>query len=223
MFERQATMIKIRVDECELEVEAGKNLLQACLQNGIYIPSLCYLDGIDPMAASCRMCWVEIEGTHQPVAACTVAVQAGMVVKTDTPAVRRLQKTALRFLLSVHDVDCRNCPANRQCELQRSARFLKVGLKSKHLPSYLKQPAIVPLFPGLEYYPNRCILCGKCLAVCREPQGRPVLTFAQRGFDTVVSYFGPPDSNAQACEDCQACARICPVAALIFKVPRGDP
>jgi bidirectional [NiFe] hydrogenase diaphorase subunit len=90
-----------------------------------------------------------------------------MVVRTDTPAVRRLQKTGLRLLLSVHVVDCKSCPANKNCELQNLAKFLKVGLKPKTLKRYFKQPEADDTHPYLSYYPNRCVLCRKCLQVCR--------------------------------------------------------
>jgi bidirectional [NiFe] hydrogenase diaphorase subunit len=102
-----------------------------------------------------------------PVPPYTVKVAGQMVVRTDTPAVRRLQKTGLRLLLSVHVVDCKSCPANKNCELQNLAKFLKVGLKPKTLKRYFKQPEADDTHPYLSYYPNRCVLCRKCLQVCR--------------------------------------------------------
>jgi bidirectional [NiFe] hydrogenase diaphorase subunit len=98
-------MLKLRVDDQEIKTKEGKTVLQACLDNQIYIPNLCYLEDMESPSASCRMCFVEIEGMPQPVPSCTVQVNEDMVVKTDTPVVRQLQRTALRLLLSVHDVD----------------------------------------------------------------------------------------------------------------------
>jgi predicted molibdopterin-dependent oxidoreductase YjgC len=135
-------MVSILVDQKKIEVQEGTSVLKACLENGITIPNLCYLKEVDPAPASCRLCFVEIDGVDRPVAACSVPVQATMVVRTDTPAVRRLQRTALKLLLSVHDVDCKNCPANRKCALQHLARFLNVGLKPKGLQHHLKEPVI---------------------------------------------------------------------------------
>jgi len=106
-------MPKFLVDNKEIEAKQGTTLLKACLDNQIYIPNLCYLESIDPPSVSCRMCFVEIEGERQPVPSCTVLIKDDMVVKTDTPAVRQLQRTALRLLLSVHHVDCKNCQANK--------------------------------------------------------------------------------------------------------------
>ena len=210
-------MPKIRVDNQEIEVQEGKTVLQACLDNGIYIPNLCYIESMDAPSASCRMCFVEIEGVQQPITSCTMLVKENMVVKTDTESVRKLQRTALRLLLSVHDVDCKNCHANKKCEIQNIARFLKVGLKSKNLTQHFKEPEVIQEHPLLDYYPNRCVLCGKCYHVCRSQHGRTFLTFAKRGFDTTISFFGVEDSSLLDCYTCNACVDICPVGALAPK------
>ncbi len=165
---------------------------------------------------------MEIDGRPAPVTACTEAVADGMVVRTDTPAVRRLQRAGLKLLLSVHDVDCRNCPANKRCELQRLARFLKAGLNAKPLQTRLKTPAVDDSHPHLVHYPNRCVLCGRCIAVCARTGGHASLNFARRGLDTVVSSYGHGAANL-ACPTCAACAAVCPVGALTLKpAPAAD-
>ncbi|MFZ0134493.1 MAG: 2Fe-2S iron-sulfur cluster-binding protein [Desulfobacterales bacterium] len=210
-------MVSIVVDRKEIEVVEGTSLLAACLDNGIAVPHLCYLEGCDRQPASCRLCWVEIEGVRNPVAACTVPVRAAMVVRTDAPAVRRLQKTALRLLLSVHAVDCKNCPANRRCALQDLARLLGIGLRPGAWPRRLKEPPVDTRHPCLDYYPNRCVLCGRCVAVCRQAHDRPELTFVKRGIGTVVGFFDRNDVSRRDCAACRRCIDACPVAALIFK------
>lgn len=211
--------VKILVDNKTIEVEEGTNLLQACLDNNIYIPNLCYLNGMDNPPASCRMCFVEIEGEQKPVASCTVHVKEGMVVKTETPDVRQLQRTALKLLLSMHHVDCAHCPANKKCELQRIAKYLKVGLKPKNLELFLREPEIYDEHPILNYYPNRCVLCGKCIHACKTRNEKPFLAFAKRGFDTVITFYGEKTSNdiQIPCENCLACIEICPVGAFTLK------
>jgi len=208
-------MIKILVDDKEIEAKEGTNLLKVCLENDVYIPNLCYLEEMEHPSASCRMCFVEVEGDEKPVASCTAKVRAGMVVRTDTPAVRRLQRSALRLLLSVHDVDCAHCPANKNCELQSMAKFLKVGLKTKGLEQFLKEPQIDEEHPVLNYYPNRCVLCGRCVFVSQKRREKPFLAFAKRGFQTIISFHGEEERFSD--ETYMACVEVCPVGAITLK------
>ena len=210
-------MVKLLVDNKEIEARERTSLLQACLDNEIYIPNLCHLEWLEHPPASCRMCFVEIKGEDKPVTSCTVKVKEGMVVRTDTLPVRRLQQTAFRLLLSVHDLDCRQCPANKICELQRIAKFLKIGLKPKPLERVLKDIDIDEDHPCLDYHPNRCVLCGKCIHVCRKEHGQSFLTLAKRGFDTVISFYGAKDAATIPCAKCIACIEICPVGAITSK------
>ena len=210
-------MIKITVDNRELEIEEGTTLLEACLENGVYIPNLCYVKEMADPPSSCRMCFVELDGEKSPVTSCSIKAKQGMVVKTDTPLVRQLQRAALQLLLSVHHVECGKCPANKKCELQRIAKFLKVGLKPKTLPIRLKSTEIDESHPCLDYHPNRCVLCGRCVYICKEQNGFTLLTFAKRGLDTEISYYGLDVPSNIPCHGCLKCIEICPVAALTTK------
>jgi len=210
-------MVELIVDDEEIEADDGLSLFQACLDNEIYIPNLCYLKEMDNPPGSCRLCLVEIDRYDQPITSCTVTVKQGMKVRTNTEHVRRLQRTAFELLLSVHHVDCKNCPANRKCELQRIAKFLHFGLKLKRLGQLERETTVERDHPWLEYVPDRCVLCGKCVFVCQKKNGQPMLSFAKRGLDTVISSFGEKDSARRTCKQCYACAEICPVAALLIK------
>lgn len=209
--------VTIIADGRPLKTEEGRSVLEVCLANGIYIPNLCHMEGMADPPASCRLCFVEVEGTAAPVTACTLRATDGMVIRTDTPEVRRLQRTAFRLLLSVHHVDCKNCPANRSCELQRLAVFLKTGLKNKALATHLKPLVVDDSHPFMDYYPNRCVLCGRCIHACRTGLGHPLFDFAGRGFNTVVSFYGSQTVDGIGCETCSACAAVCPVGALQVK------
>jgi predicted molibdopterin-dependent oxidoreductase YjgC len=114
-------------------------------------------------------------------------------------------------------VDCRNCRANRNCELQRIAKFLKVGLKQKTLEQIIDDTTIDENHPCLNFFPNRCVLCGKCIYVCQKQNGKAFLTFAKRGIDTVISFYGAGDLPTISCGGCNDCVKICPVSAITLK------
>ncbi len=210
-------MVTLTVDGRTIQTQDDSSVLLACLSAGIYIPHLCWLESDAPAdsSAACRLCFVEIDGFREPVAACAVTVENGMTVHTGTEAVRGLQKTALKLLLSVHRVECKPCPANKACALQDIAKFLGVGLGCKPFERVLKEPDVDTRHPVLDYYPNRCVLCGICVRICRQQHQQPRLSFAGRGFDTVVGYFDADPVAAADCLSCRACLESCPTGALV--------
>ena len=210
-------MIDLLVDDRKLKARPGHNLLSLCLVNEIYIPHLCHLEGEEDPAAACRLCFVEIEGRPTPVTACTINVDTEMRIRTDTGAVRRLQRSALRLLLSVHHTDCKHCHANRACELQTIARFLKVGLRPKPLAPIDRPAEVDRSHPWIDHYPHRCVLCGKCVRICRSQGERPRLSFAGRGIDTVIRHYPATSETGSGCLDCQRCIEVCPVGALKWR------
>jgi bidirectional [NiFe] hydrogenase diaphorase subunit len=210
-------MLNIQVDNQMILAPLRSNLLAICLENKIYIPHLCHLRGEKKPTAACRLCFVEIEGLPDPVPACTVKVEHQMCIRTNTPSVRRLQRSALRLLLSAHDIDCKNCPANRACALQAIARFLNIGLRPKPLPFIERTTAVDLSHPLIDHYPHRCVLCGKCVRTCRNQQSQPLFSFAGRGIETVVRHYPGGDEAATLCTDCRGCIAVCPVGALRWR------
>ena len=217
-YMQEKPRIGFQVDGRYLTVQPGISVLQACLENDIYIPNLCWLEGMTRPPASCRLCFVQVEGSERPQTSCTLEVREGMVVWTDTGEVRELQRTALEMLLSVHRLNCAECPANKQCELQRMARYLRMGLKPKVVPIVGSDKEVDSSHPYLLYDPNRCVLCGRCVFLCARQSQVQILDFAYRGLRTVVSFFGARE-EAENCPFCQACIQACPVSALTLKAP----
>ncbi len=208
-------MAVIFVDNVEIDAEEGRTLLEVCLEKGIAIPNLCFIKHNDSPSASCRLCFVEIEGIEEPVTSCTVKVKDGMVVTTDSAEVRELQKTAFRLILSTHRIDCGNCPSRKRCELIKISRILKVKL-SPEIYDPIERKVKAEEHPHLIYDISKCINCGKCVYICKKLHGRSYITFARRGIETGISFFGEKDAESIPCGKCRACADICPVSALLF-------
>jgi bidirectional [NiFe] hydrogenase diaphorase subunit len=215
-------MVTIVVDSKEIRAAEGKSVLQACLEHGIFVPNLCFMKSREHPHASCRLCFVEIDGVDRPVTSCTETVREALVVSTATPQVRRLQRTAFKLLMSAHHREPEACPVRGGCQLIRIAKHLNVGLKPKPLEPLTRGiDEEVDLGGLFTYHPMRCVLCGRCVHVCRDRIGHNLLTFAKRGLETVVAFFGVDDPAAVPCLDCGACATVCPTGALVPKWERG--
>ncbi len=209
-------MAKIIIDGIEIKVKEGDTVLWAALDNGIYIPNLCSIKGTKTSFASCRLCFVEIEGQNAPVTSCTEQVKDGMVVHLNTPKVQKIRNTAFKLLLSHHAIDCAHCDKNKNCELQNIAKRLGLKLQFSPLRKIPRELPVDSSHPLFYYDPNKCVLCGKCVHVCHE-KGTGVIDFAFRGISTIVSTFsGVPFAEVE-CNVCLECVTICPVGALVVK------
>ncbi len=209
--------VSLTIDGKEIKAPEGEKVLWAALNNGIYIPHLCARHETLAPDASCRLCWVEIEGQSRPVTACTETVENGMAVKTRGEAALRLARTALELLLTSNEVDCAHCAKSGACELQKIAAHLKVSLKNRRfrkIPRNLPVDSSSPLFI---YDPNKCVLCGQCIWVCRKRLGIGALGFAHRGFNRRMTTFGDEPIGQTECSECRDCVNICPTGALCFK------
>jgi bidirectional [NiFe] hydrogenase diaphorase subunit len=209
-------LVTLVIDGVELRAREGDKLLWTALDNGLYIPNLCALRQANPPLASCRLCFVEIEGRDTPVTACTEPVDDGMVVRLNTPKVKRLRNTAFELLLSHHKLDCGHCARNRSCELQNIASRLGLKLKLKRLRQLPRDLPVDSSHTLFTYDPNKCVLCGKCVWVCHE-QGTGILDFAFKGIDTRVSTADGILLAEAGCNGCLVCVAVCPVGSLVSK------
>lgn len=207
----------LTIDGKKIKAAEGENVLFAALKNGIYIPNLCALREKSEPPASCRLCFVEIQGEYEPVTACTEPVKEGMVVHTKGKIALRLARTAAELILASHPVDCGHCLKNRSCELQSIAKHLGIKLKSKRLRRLERNLPIDDSPSIFTFDPNKCVLCGKCVWVCQEQLGIGAIGFTRRGFKRVVSTYQDKPLAESRCTQCGECVKVCPVGALVFK------
>ena len=155
-------MPTLTIDNAKIEVPEGTSVLEACRQAGAYVPTLCYLEGVQAIGA-CRICLVEIEGARALAASCTQPVAEGMVVKTNSARARRARRAVLELLLSEHDGDCYTASA-------APTRVAQAIGRDGHRPAPRADPKLIDLDPGL-VRDTGCIMCRRCVTVCNEVQG----------------------------------------------------
>jgi len=206
--------INIIVDNRPYQVMKGTTILETCKEIGIKIPSLCYLKDVSSNA-SCGICMVEVKGAKTLVRSCISQVNEGMEITTHSPAINQARTTNLELLLANHPKDCLICERNGNCELQE----LTVTLGIKDTP-YAKTKPIEKIDDtslSLVRNPEKCILCGRCIAVCADVQTVHAIDFTGRGLRSIVSTYQDKGLGNVACTNCGQCALVCPTAAIVEK------
>lgn len=211
MKEQNSQEIDITIDGRSQKIQTGTTILHACKMAGINIPTLCHLEGICSNA-SCGVCVVEVAGAKSLVRSCVQEVRAGMNITTASARVLSARRIVVELLLANHPENCLTCLRNGSCELQAIAEL--TGVKEKRFPRTRK--AIKPDFAGWGVMRDndKCILCGRCVAVCREMQSVSAIDFAGRGIRSRVAPFRDSALSESVCVSCGQCTVVCPTGAL---------
>jgi len=204
-------LIQLTINGLPVEVAEGTSILKAAQQVQVKIPALCYHPDL-PAWAACGICVVKVKGFSKMVRACSTAVGKGMEIITHDPELYAIRRTVIELILSTHPDDCLQCPRNNNCELQRLAgefgiREAPFGKRLRDLPEDDSTGTIV-------LNPEKCILCGRCAAVCQQMQGVWALEFLGRGENTRIAPAADVSLAESPCIKCGQCAAHCPVGAI---------
>jgi NADH dehydrogenase/NADH:ubiquinone oxidoreductase subunit G len=234
----------LTIDGRPIAFEGRPTLLEVAKANGIFVPSLCEHPGLEPYAA-CRLCLVEVQGRKGYVPACSTFAEEGLVIRTSTPELVALRRGILELILAEHPhaclicsektscddfkstirktgevTGCVLCPANGRCRLQRVVQ--EMGLDVVPFPSHRRAGEVRRDDPFIDRDNSLCILCGRCVRVCREVRGASVLTFVSRGSGTVVGTALDRRLLDSGCQYCGACVDACPTGSLADRASRYD-
>jgi formate dehydrogenase major subunit len=206
-------MVQITINGKQMEVPEGTTVLRAAEMAGIYIPRLCDHKALTPYGG-CRLCIVEVQGVRVPMASCTLPVNQGMVVNTETEALKKSRKFVLSMLFSERNHFCPFCQVSGgDCELQNAG--------------YHEEMTHWPIQPGWNNFPvdtshpyfvldnNRCILCRRCVRACAEMAGNFTLSVAERGAKSMVVADTDIPLGESTCIKCGSCVQVCPTGAII--------
>ncbi len=203
----------ISVNGRNIPIENEKNVLEVIRKANIDLPTFCYHSELSIYGA-CRLCVVDVDGKGVQ-ASCSIAPQDGMVVQTNTSEIRTIRKVNLELLLANHDINCPTCDRSNNCKLQELSS--KIGISQSRFKKTNVSFPIDDRSESIIHNPNRCVLCGDCVRMCKEVQSVGAIDFIHRGAHTrVAPAFGMSLADVE-CVNCGQCVSVCPVGSLTVK------
>jgi len=210
----ESKKLRLTIDGIEIEASPHSTVLSAAKSAGIYIPTLCADEQLEPYGG-CRLCIVEIDKMRGYPPACATYVAEGMKVRTNTEEIHRIRKMLIEMLLSDHPYDCLTCTKNLHCQLQKLAE--EFGIRERRL-RHLTRESIFDNSNAFFFRDmQKCVLCARCVRACKEINGVSAIDIQGRGFNSVIQPFGAEPIAESVCESCGECVEQCPTAALSIK------
>ena len=207
--------INIKIEGHPYQVEEGLTVIDAARSCGYEIPSLCDFNHGECNQGSCRVCLVEVKGMRSLVASCVFPVFEGMEISISSPKATAARRTSVELLLSNHSVNCQQCDKNGKCELLHVAKL--TGARPDMFKGSQTPVTIDELNPSIVRDTSKCILCGRCVARCKNAHGNGVLGYENRGFNAIVGPAGNRSFDKSPCILCGQCVSVCPTGALMLK------
>ena len=207
--------VNIKIEGKDYQVEEGMTILEAARYCSYEIPSLCSFNHGECSPGSCRVCLVEVKGARGLVASCVYPVSEGMEVIISSPRAVAARRASVELLLSNHSQNCQQCDKNGRCELLWAAKI--TGAREGRFVGGRTEPVYDDVSPSLVRDTSKCILCGRCIARCRNAHGGGILGFSGRGFSTKVGPAGGLSLADSPCLMCGQCVSVCPTGALMPK------
>ncbi len=204
-------MLKLKVNDVDVEIEEGLTVLQACEKAGVEIPRFCYHEKLS-IAGNCRMCLVEMEKSPKPIASCAMPAADGMVIKTNTPKIEKSRKGVMEFLLANHPLDCPVCDQGGECDLQDQSMFY--GIDKSRFKENKRSVPDKYMGPLIKTQMTRCIHCTRCVRFATEIAGVPELGAIGRGEDMQITTYLEQSVQSELSGNV---IDLCPVGALTSK------
>ena len=204
-------MLKLKVNEIDIEVEEGLTVLQACEKAGVEIPRFCYHEKLS-IAGNCRMCLVEMEKSPKPIASCAMPAAEGMNIKTNTEFVEKARKGVMEFLLANHPLDCPVCDQGGECDLQDQSMFY--GVDKSRYKENKREVSEKNMGPLIKTQMTRCIHCTRCVRFATEVAGVPEIGAIGRGEDMQITTYLEQSMQSELSANV---VDLCPVGALTSK------